>query len=104
MKSISWSKQEKIIILALIVISLVAWVFTVHHSQSMNSDMSMVHQPIILGAFLFLIMWTVMMIAMMLPAINQSKHNPSYIVRLLREKHSSGKAFFYFKTPSLLNL
>ncbi len=69
MKSSQLSKQEKIIILALILISIVAWVFTVHHSQTMGSEMSMINQPLIPGLILFLIMWTVMMIAMMFPAI-----------------------------------
>lgn len=49
--------------------SVVAWIFTVYHSQSMGSEMSMINQPLIPGAILFLIIWTVMMIAMMFPAV-----------------------------------
>lgn len=68
-KSIPLSNQEKVIILALVVMSVVAWIFTFDHSQSMGSEMSMINQPLIPGAILFLIMWTVMMIAMMFPAV-----------------------------------
>ncbi len=69
MKSIRLSNQEKIIIFALIAISVMAWFFTVRHSQSMGSDMTMAEEPIIPGLLLYLVMWTVMMIAMMFPAI-----------------------------------
>ena len=69
MKTVRLTKQEKIIILALIVVSAIAWVFTIHHSQSMGSEMPMINQPLIPGAILFLIMWTVMMVAMMFPAV-----------------------------------
>lgn len=77
MKSTQSSKQEKIIILALVFLSAAAWLITVHHSQSMSSHismemqmpMSMEHQSLILEASLFLVMWVVMMVAMMFPAI-----------------------------------
>lgn len=70
------TKQEKIIVAALVVLSTVAWIITIHHSQGMGSHtsmemqmpMDMEHRPLILEAFLFLVMWIVMMIAMMFPA------------------------------------
>lgn len=71
------SKQEKIIIVALIFLSVIAWIITIQHSQSMGTHASMEmqmpmrieHQSIILEGSLFLVMWTVMMVAMMFPAV-----------------------------------
>lgn len=77
MNGIQWSKQEKIIILALIILSAAAWIITVYQSQRMSMhasvemqmSMNMENQPLILEASLFLAMWTIMMIAMMFPAV-----------------------------------
>jgi predicted metal-binding membrane protein len=77
MNGIQWSKQEKVIMLALIVLSAAAWIITIHQSQSMSThasmemqmSMNMKNQPMILEASLFLAMWTIMMIAMMFPAV-----------------------------------
>src|SRR5882724_10556905 len=65
--------QEKIIISALALLSVIAWVATVYYSHSMNPQMSMQmpdmeQQPLIVEASLFLGMWVVMMVAMMFPA------------------------------------
>jgi predicted metal-binding membrane protein len=93
MNGIQWSRQEKIIIVILIVLSAVAWIITVHHSQSMSGpksmemqmSMAMENQPLILEAALFLAMWTIMMIAMMFPAV-------SPMVLLFRTVHEKRKA------------
>jgi predicted metal-binding membrane protein len=77
MRYINLSRQEKIIISALIILSVLSWIATVFHSHSMNSQISMEmempmdmgHHPAIIDASLFLIMWVVMMIAMMFPAV-----------------------------------
>jgi predicted metal-binding membrane protein len=68
------NRQEKIIISALALLSVIAWVATVYYSQGMNPRMSM-HMPgmeqrpsLIVEASLFLGMWVVMMVAMMFPA------------------------------------
>jgi predicted metal-binding membrane protein len=77
MMNIQLSKHEKIIIAALIAVSVIAWVVTIQHSTGMSSHssmemempMNMEHTSSILEASLFLVMWTVMMIAMMFPAV-----------------------------------
>jgi predicted metal-binding membrane protein len=77
MRSVQLSKQEKIIILALVFLSVVAWIITVYHSRNMDSyssmemqmSMGMEHPTLILETSLFLVMWVVMMIAMMFPAV-----------------------------------
>jgi predicted metal-binding membrane protein len=74
MNRIQSYRQEKIIISALALLSVIAWAVTFYHSQSMDPQMSMQmpmdmeHQSLILEAFLFLGMWIVMMVAMMFPA------------------------------------
>lgn len=74
MNPIQSYRQEKIIISALALLSVIAWVATVYYSHNMNSQMSMPmpgmeQQPsLIVEASLFLGMWIVMMIAMMFPA------------------------------------
>lgn len=68
------NRQEKIIISALVLLSVIAWMATVYYSHGMNSQMSMQmpgmeQQPsLIVEASLFLGMWIVMMVAMMFPA------------------------------------
>ncbi len=73
MSYINISRQEKIIISALAILTLVSWIVTIFHSHSMDSQMSMEmgmgDQSMIFGASLFLVMWVVMMIAMMFPAV-----------------------------------
>ena len=77
MKYFQLGKQEKIIISALAILSVVSWVVTVFHAHSMNSQMStemdmpmgMGNHSMIFEASLFLVMWVVMMIAMMFPAV-----------------------------------
>ena len=77
MKHLQLGKQEKNIILALLILSVVSWIVTVFHAHSMNSQMStemdmpmgMGNHSMIFEASLFLVMWVVMMIAMMFPAV-----------------------------------
>ena len=77
MKYFQLGRQEKIIISALAILSVVSWVVTVFHAHSMNSQMSterdmpmgMGNNSMIFEASLFLVMWVVMMIAMMFPAV-----------------------------------
>ena len=77
MKHLQLGKQEKNIILALLILSVVSWVVTVFHAHSMNSRMStemdmpmgMGNHSMIFEASLFLVIWVVMMIAMMFPAV-----------------------------------
>ncbi len=75
MKITQLHRQEEIIIPILVLLSVVAWLVTVYYSHTMNSQMSMQmpmateQRPLVLEGFLFLAMWTVMMIAMMFPAV-----------------------------------
>src|SRR3990172_497737 len=77
MEHLELGKQEKIIILVLVILSVVSWIVTVFHAHSMNSQMStemdmpmgMGNHSMIFEAPLFLVMWVVMMIAMMFPAV-----------------------------------
>src|ERR1700757_1336905 len=74
MNRIQSYKQEKIIISALALLSVIAWAATVYYFHNMNSKISMQmpgmeQQPLIVEASLFLGMWVVMMVAMMFPAV-----------------------------------
>ncbi len=77
MKYFQLGRREKIVISALVILSVVSWIVTGYHAHSMNSQMSMEmemsmdmeHHSMIFEASLFLIMWVVMMIAMMFPAV-----------------------------------